>query len=784
VSLAPFSGNISFNAQHSPMGAFMSFSCGHFGTRGGVAAQVGRPGNQDLFIGVKHGGRYDEAPLRCLPFFSSTAAGGAGAADFLGEQASPTEQGAAPEVIAYDRGQIRRYYGWATDRWETDDFSFTVYSPFGNIPDPAGATSAQMSAALLPAVVAEIEVDNTRGDAPKTAFFAISFNEPGWLPVDSSGPGRCGFSMRRQYGVLGQIVDVGADQAALDGGGPALFCRWSADQGLAERTPHLLGTCPGLAVEVPAGRRTILRLAIGCYLDGIVTRGLEGRYLYTRYFENLDDILAAALDRGDPRPACDALDQRLLDSGLSDDQQFLIAHATRSYYGNTQLLDVDGQPFWVVSEGEYCMMNTLDLCVDHVFWELTKAPWVVRNLLDNFVSGFSYVDELKADGDTTLPGGLSFTHDMGAHNNFSPRGRSSYELPEVDAACFSYMTAEQLCNWVLMATTYVTRTGDVNWARQNSHVLLACLQSLRNRGPEKGIPEYDSTRCGAGGAEITTYDSLDRSLAQTRNNLYMAVKFWATALGLATIFDRLGEPWCTRRTEALAAATRAERTVLLQVGQDGVIPAVFEPDSAGYRSRILPACEGLVYPLAWGLDVVAVAPDLCAALKRHTLELLRDTQHRNLFPDGGIKLSSTSCNSWMSKIALFQHVARELFHVDEDPELAKLMARADAAHVQWQTDGSGYWACCDQIISGQARGSRYYPRIITTALWMSRHDAGDHSSHGARLRYDRAACTDGENGEGPHLLEQSKASRARTRSESVSPSKKRHKKTLLKRRER
>ena len=27
-------GNINFNAQHSPMGAFMSFTCGHFGTRG------------------------------------------------------------------------------------------------------------------------------------------------------------------------------------------------------------------------------------------------------------------------------------------------------------------------------------------------------------------------------------------------------------------------------------------------------------------------------------------------------------------------------------------------------------------------------------------------------------------------------------------------------------------------------------------------------------------------------------------------------------------------------
>ena len=111
----------------------------------------------------------------------------------------------APKVVACDRGQIRRYYGWATDRWVTDAFTFTVYTPFGEIPDPAGATPARMRDALLPAVVAELEVDNRHGTAAKTAFFAINFNEPGWLPVESGGPGRRGFAIRRQYGVLGQV---------------------------------------------------------------------------------------------------------------------------------------------------------------------------------------------------------------------------------------------------------------------------------------------------------------------------------------------------------------------------------------------------------------------------------------------------------------------------------------------------------------------------------------------------------------------------------------------------
>ena len=114
------------------------------------------------------------------------------------------------------------------------------------------------------------------------------------------------------------------------------------------------------------------------------------------------------------------------------------------------------------------MMNTLDLAVDHVFWELEHNPWLVRNLLDEFVRRYSfYTDEVKVyksdfapSTETvqvdpsqtppppdeaqlnrpyeTKPGGVSFCHDMGAHNNFSPQGRSSYELANL-TGCFSYI---------------------------------------------------------------------------------------------------------------------------------------------------------------------------------------------------------------------------------------------------------------------------------------------------------------------------------------------------------
>jgi hypothetical protein len=346
---------------------------------------------------------------------------------------------------------------------------------------------------------------------------------------------------------------------------------------------------------------------------------------------------------------------------------------------------------------------------------LKQNPWVVKNLLDNFVRHYSYIDEVKGghgDDSRRAPGGISFAHDMGVHNNFSPPGTSSYELKNL-TGCFSYMTAEQLCNWSLLAATYVLKTGDLSWARLNQHVLSACVSSLVNRGGETGYVHYDSSLCEKG-TEITTYDSLDKSLAQTRNNVYMAVKCWASYLGLAMVLEKLQIPGAKTAREEMKLI---EQDLQRRANVEGVFPAVFEEDNPGYHSRILPACEGLLYPLMWDVRVPSTLLDV---LKKHMQALLLDSQRRNLFPDGGIKLSSTSNNSWMSKICILMHVARRVFRLDQDEKVKQIFATADAAHVKWQTDGSSYWACCDQIVSGKAQGSRYYPRIITSALWMEK----------------------------------------------------------------
>jgi hypothetical protein len=318
------------------------------------------------------------------------------------------------------------------------------------------------------------------------------------------------------------------------------------------------------------------------------------------------------------------------------------------------------------------------------------------------------------------------------------------------------MTQEQLCNWVLLAGSYAAATGDVAWVIQNWPTLAACAQSLRNRAsPRTGVMAYDSSRC-AGGQEITTYDSLDESLGQARGNTYLAAKCWGAWVALemlggmrtAAVGQTGGEP-----LKSLSPALAAHLASAADEG--GAIPAVLEKESPGHASHILPAAEALVYPYFWldrlraraaaaesketGAAGAEVPPEftdaeqvvaralrspLVAALRRHTLALLMDPQRRNLFPDGGLKLSSTSDNSWMSKIALFQHVTRRVLRLD-DARIGEIFRDADAAHVRWQTDGGGYWACSDQMVSGQAKASRYYPRRITAALWMEEWTRAD-----------------------------------------------------------
>jgi hypothetical protein len=707
-SFRSFLPDHNFVTLYAPRGANAHFALGMAGRGGGFGLQSDRVADQDVFIAVRRAGQ-----IEALPFFKAAAENAAAA--FQGEQATQV----AGTVRAFAPDTIERAFGWATDRWRAPGLMFEVVTPVSGVPDPEHTPTADLARAIRPALVARLTIDNRLGATPIQGIFAVRGQYGLRFLADETDGALGGFASVNGYGVAYRTQPGVSSAADFD-----LDLMFSRPRPL----PFRLATMGVILLDVPAGEARSLDLALGWYRAGVVTTGpVEAEYRYTHHYPSLAAVLASALDDGSAEwAAAEAHDQRLAQSGLNTDRQFILAQATRCYYASTMLFAQGAAPeltppaaapgVWAVNEGTFMMLNTFDLAVDHLFFELAQHPWAVRNVLDLYVEGYSYTDQVydpKAP-DVHYPGGLAFTHDMGGYHAFSPQGYSSYELSD-QPGCFSYMTHEQVVNWILCAATYARTTGDQVWTEQRREVFVQCLESLLQRDHHDpalrdGVMDLESSRCGTS-AEITTYDSLDPSLGQSRRNLYLAVKTWAAYLALEQTLTGLGDP--TGAAEARAGAARAAATIEAAFDPAlGFIPALLDGHD---RSPIIPAIEGLIFPHALGLSE-ALAPDgpyagLIDALGQHLRAILNPGLC--LFSDGGWKLSAHSDNSWVSKIFLCQFIAERLLAVPADPT-------ADRAHANWWRHGCPTNPGIDQIFAGTTpERSFHYPRAITSYLWMT-----------------------------------------------------------------
>jgi len=682
-----------FNAHHAPIGAFASFTLGCKGNRGGLGLELGGPANENVYVGVED----QDSPgcFRVLPFVEPQD----NAAEIYdAEHASGFK--AERAVVPFADSDIERTLGPSVDVWRAGDLTFRIISPVRGVPDPDTSGEAELRDALTPAVYVDLTVDNSAGTSPRKAFFGYqgSARDAGMRTIGEDG-------------LVGIAQGVSAGIATLDPGVYAGIA-FQPERILTPASPKnlnfLVGNLGLLVGTVAAGSVRTFRFAVCFFREGTATTGVRTRYLYRRYFDRLERVMRHGLDRFDAVSRESADFDRRLRSRLSPDRYWMLAHAIRSYFGSTQLLESeDGHPIWVVNEGEYRMMNTFDLTVDQAFFELALNPWTVRNVLDQYAERYSYTDSLRRPGSAAVyPGGIAFTHDMGVANAFARPGHSGYEQSDLKG-CFSYMSAEELMNWILTGAMYEAHSKDLAWAVAHREMFLACLRSLIARDdPEpdrrNGLVGLDGARCRSG-SEITTYDSLDASLGQARNNLYLGVKAWACYVALASLLSRHGETGAA--AEADVQAAKAIKSVVLAADEEGLLPALI---GEGVEARIIPAIEALAYPYVLGLPI---DPQLRAALTRHFKAILKPGVC--LFTGGGWKLSSTSQNSWLSKIYLCQFVAERILQQPCD-------VAADATHRSWlQDQKNGYYAWSDQMLAGKAVGSRYYPRGVTGILWIS-----------------------------------------------------------------
>jgi hypothetical protein len=688
---------IDYYSLHGIWGAYGSLVLGRLGRGAGVVVGDVRPPRGGMFVGYRSG----QGEPRLLPF-SAGARFGLGASAYREDDVDSSREDNLRSAAYFGAGEIERWISLSGEEWRAGALSFRVISFFGEVPDPQTVAPASARSALRPSLLLSISFDNTSGAGPMTGLFGmqgirwpLSDSTAGGL-LGMAGDTSFGFAIRPKAGV-DEVMDWSVVDAAFDGGADG-----------AARSLRRLASEGGLRFSVPAGEKAEYVIALGIFRDGIVTAGQGAHAYHSCLFKDVEDVLESALDdQAESLFRAQRIDDLLDSSGLSDDRKFLFAHAAHSYTASTELLLTEsGEPVFVVNEGEYQMMNTLDLTVDQAFWEARFSPWTLRNELESFAERSSYMDEL----------GIAFAHDQGVDDCFSPKGRSVYEMPGL-TDCFSFMSYEETLNWIISACLYASLAKDAAWANGRRSTLAACLASIRARDANgDGVMDRDSDRC-AGGAEITTYDSLDISLGQARNNLYLAVKAWSALVCIGALFRRIdgGEsPEAKAASESAMAAARTIAGMMLE--SERFIPAVFESDN---RSCIIPAIEGLAYPGFCGAPE-AVREDgpygeLIRALKLHLDTVLAPGVCLDAV-SGGWKLSSTSRNTWLSKIFLNQYVAENVLGMDDE------RTRRDAVYARWLRTGSADFAATDQVDStnGKDLGSRLYPRLVTSILWLEK----------------------------------------------------------------
>ncbi|QEN04386.1 beta-xylosidase [Thiospirochaeta perfilievii] len=694
--------SIFFNAFHAPLGAHSSFTLGCKGRSGGLGLEMGTPACENVYIGLEN---RDNEKFKLLPFFEYEES----ESYRYDHDSTLNDEDKKNEsfISVFKDSSISRDFKTGSDTWSAEDLTFKILSAPVTAVDPTTSSVEEQMFTYCPGVLVELIIDNRECSKERKAVFGYTpRNSTDSLNIIHDLPlGYKGLAKGRSTGIFTN------DKDAIPASG------FSAEdiikEEIRENYNFGLGTTGLLQFKVPPKSKKSFKIAITFFRDGIVTSGEETSYWYSRFFKTISSVGIYALNNFNKYKQLTAdIDKDFDSPKLNSAQRFQLAHSIRSYFGSTQLLDWDNSPFWVVNEGEYRMMNTFDLTVDQIFFELKQNPWTVKNELDMFVKRYSYVDKLHFPGEENIyDGGISFTHDMGRENHISRPEYSTYEQFGLKG-CFSHMTHEQLINWVLCGALYIKKTGDINWLKDNKVIFEACLDSMLQRDnpdPKKrnGIMSLDSSRT-LNGAEITTYDSLDESLGQSRNNLYMAVKSWAAYISMETLLDGLRSVTCKEQ------AVKAAITIESHFNNEGYIPAIM---GESCDSKIIPAIEGLVFPYYLGMfesvSETGQYGSLIKVLKEHFNNVLK--KGICLYNDNGWKLSSSADNSWLSKIYLCQYVAREIL----DIKTPATGVDADNAHMMWLLKKENLpYAWSDQMKSGVAHGSLYYPRGVTSILWL------------------------------------------------------------------
>ncbi|MNO12477.1 Beta-xylosidase precursor [compost metagenome] len=697
-----------FMTHHSPVGAYSSLTFGLPGQGASIESESNEVSvNADLYVAVSRGeGRVDALPFVTGIVEKDLERNHEASADV---KISPNEISARWNFI--QPAELKRTLSGTIDEYAGGDIQLRIYTPHPSLPDPE--LESGLVYEVCPGLLIDLTIDNTEYDQPAYGFIGLKYCSKGRIrPLDWSTQNKLsGIAYSGEWALAAQ-TEEGRVFTVRDNS----IAR-SVEKG--NKVVHMGGQEGGILFHVPARTKQTLPAAFGFYKEGTASQVIEGHYWYTKHYNRVEEVCEYVLHQAERiRRDCESEDMLLEQRSVDRREYEIYSQAVRAYYANTQLLESGGQAYYSVNEGQYLWKNTMDLAADHLPFELWRNPWVVRNMMDLFIDRYAYFDQVRfaeRPGEC-FPGGISFTHDMGNYCSYSPAGYSGYEME--DARFYCYMTTEELLNGVYMMTGYALSASGKEWGQRRSEIMVQLLTSMENRdhfepSQRDGILKGISTRGGLTTGEITTYDSLDHALAGARGNLYIAVKTLCASRLLERWFQVAQDTESERRAREMAEKTAKSLQLFFSPEDQYFRANLYEENS----TLLIAAIEPLAVPYNLGLELADVTggnEELAEMFSAHLKYCLQPGRCLDE-ATGGLRLSSGSRNTWTSKVILSVFVMDKIWGIklDDYPEVMREL-------VHWCQVSAREKTIADQIFSDcrTAVGGFYYPRAITSALWM------------------------------------------------------------------
>jgi len=640
-----------------------------------------------------------------FPFFSSTTA-----LDYEMRTVGNAAPGAFRNWKLVQAGALARTLTPATDEYVGGGIRLRVTSPRMPLQPPFSGDALALAA--LPALLIEVEIDNSACDTAATGFIGFTYQGAGRIRALDWSDGKLAGVAYQDCWALAALSS--SDVFTIRGGSLAHL----VEQGCG--SIHASGNEGGIGFRVAPHSKGKLAAVFAFYRAGNdVAQGMPASYAYAADYGSVEAVAHAALNAADRlRAGAKAFNERVAPDGSDPLAVELLAQASQGYYANSSLLrDSKGALHWNVCEGQFGWRNTLDLAADHLPYELTAHPWVTGNVIDGFIDRYSYRDKVRFEGEATAehPGGISFTHDQGNYTAYSPAGTSGYEQP--GRVGYAFMTTEQLLNGAYCAAAFALKGGEPEWRRRRLTVARQLIASMENREhadpvQRDGILRAQSDRVGVC-EEITTYDGLDPALRNSRGSLYIAVKTWCAAQMLERWFATEGDSEYAARCSALAGRTAKSLQAHFNKTK-GAFPSNLLD---GGDSLVLAALDPLAVPLFCGMgEDLRRYPVLIGQMKLHAKTCLQPGVCLDA-KSGGLRLSSASANTWPSKIALALAGVGWL----ENRSPTEIAPGAYVKLANWLQGSANRVTVSDQIdaSTGAVLGGSYYPRLVTFEALMN-----------------------------------------------------------------